>query len=73
MTVSLTMFNRCHQTNVYHIRLTCKQLAPNPGPLSSRQRNAFQMVFFWRVDSGPILRAYWELVDHFLSLHVFIP
>ena len=37
------------------------------------QRNAFWMVFFWRAESGPILRAYWELVDQFLSLHAFIP
>ena len=35
--------------------------------------NAFQMVFFWRAESGPILRAYWNLVDQFLSLHAFIP
>ena len=34
---------------------------------------AFRMVFFWRAESGPILRAYWELVDQFLSLHAFIP
>ena len=72
-TASLTMFNRCHQTNMYHIRVTCKQPAPNLRPLSARQRNAFRMVFFWRADSGPILRAYWELVNQFLSLHVFIP
>ena len=58
---------------MYHIRLTCKQPAPNLGPLWALQRNAFWMVFFWRVESGPILRAYWELVDQFLSLHAFIP
>ena len=73
MTVSLTMFNCCHQTNIYYIRLTCKQPAPNLGPLLARQRNAFRMVFFWRANNAPILRAYWELVDQFLSLHVFIP
>ena len=58
---------------MYHIRLTCKQPAPNLGPLWARQRNAFRMVFFWRAGSGPILRAYWELVDQFFSLHAFIP
>ena len=30
-------------------------------------------VFFLRAESGPILRAYWELVDKFMSLHKFIP
>ena len=45
----------------------------NLGPLWARQRNTFRMVFFWLADSGPILRAYWELVDQFLSLHAFIP
>ena len=30
-------------------------------------------VFFWRAGSGPILRAYWELVDQFFSLQSFIP
>ena len=39
------------------------------GPPAKR----FWMVFFWRAKSGPILRAYWELVDQFLSLHAFIP
>ena len=42
-------------------------------PLWARQRNAFRMVFFWRAESDPILRAYWELVDQFFSLHAFIP
>ena len=28
---------------------------------------------FWRAQSGPIVRAYWELVYQFLSLHAFIP
>ena len=28
---------------------------------------------FWRAESGPILHAYWELVNQFLSLHAFIP
>ena len=50
-----------------------QQPAPILGPLWAHQRIAFQMVFFWRAESGPILRAYWELVDHFLSLHAFIP
>ena len=58
---------------MYHIRLACKQPAPNLGPLWARQRNAFRMVFFWQAERGPILRAYWELVDQFLSLHSFIP
>ena len=53
--------------------LTCKQPAPNLGPLWTRQQNAFRVVFFWRAESSRILRAYWELVDQFLSLHVFIP
>ena len=35
--------------------------------------NAFWMVFFWWAESDQILRAYWELVDQFLSLHAFIP
>ena len=50
-----------------------QQPAPNLGPLWARQQNAFRMVFFWRAESGPILRAYWELADQFLSLHAFIP
>ena len=58
---------------MYHIRHTCKQPAPNLGPLWARQRHAFLMVFFWRAESGPILRADWELVNQFLSLHAFIP
>ena len=29
--------------------------------------------FFWRAESGPILRAYWELLDQFLSLLALIP
>ena len=37
------------------------------------QQNAFRVVFFWQAESSRILRAYWELVDQFLSLHVFIP
>ena len=53
--------------------LTCKQPAPNLGPLLARQQNAFRVVFFWQAESSWILRAYWELVDQFLSLHVFIP
>ena len=53
--------------------LTCKQPAPNLGPLWARQQNAFRVVFFWRAESSRILRANWELVDQFLSLHVFIP
>ena len=53
--------------------LTCKQPAPNLGPLWARQQNAFWVVFFWRAESSRILRAYWELVDQFLSLHAFIP
>ena len=53
--------------------LTCKQPAPNLGPLWARQQNAFRVVFFWQAESSRILRAYWELVDQFLSLHVFIP
>ena len=53
--------------------LTCKQPAPNLGPLWARQQNAFRVVFFWQVESSWSLRAYWELVDQFLSLHVFIP
>ena len=28
---------------------------------------------FWRAESGPLLRAYWELVDQFLSLHNLFP
>ena len=47
--------------------------ALNLGPLWARQHNTFWMVFFWRAESGPILCAYWELVDQFLSLHAFIP
>ena len=58
---------------MYHIRLTCKQPAPNLRPQWAHQRNAFRMVFFWRAENGPILHAYWELVDQFLSLHAFIP
>ena len=53
--------------------LTSKQPAPNLGPLWARQQNALRVVFFWRAESSWILRAYWELVDQFLSLHVFIP
>ena len=53
--------------------LTCKQPAPNLGALWARQQNAFRVVFFWQAESSRILRAYWELVDQFLSLHVFIP
>ena len=52
--------------------LTCKQPAPNLGPLWARQQNAFWVVFFWWAESGRILPAYWELVDQFLSIHVFI-
>ena len=50
--------------------LTCKQPAPNHGPLWAHQQNAFRVVFFWQAESSRILRAYWELVDQFLSLHV---
>ena len=53
--------------------LTCKQPAPNLRPLWARQQNAFRVVFFWRAERSRILRAYWELVYQFLSLHVFIP
>ena len=53
--------------------LTCKQPAPNFGPLWARQQNAFRVVFFWQAESSRILHAYWELVDQFLSLHVYIP
>ena len=53
--------------------MSVEHVSPNLGPLWARQRNAFRMVFFWRAKSGPILRAYWELVDQFLSLHAFIP
>ena len=53
--------------------LTCKQPAPNLGPLWVRQQNAFRVVFFWRAESSRILRAYWERVDQFLSLHVLFP
>ena len=53
--------------------LTCKQPAPNFGPLWARQQNAFRVVFFWQAESSRNLCAYWELVDQFLSLHVFIP
>ena len=47
-----------------------EHVSPNLEPLWARQRNAFQIVFFWRAESGPIL---WEQVDQFLSLHAFIP
>ena len=57
----------------YFPGLTCKQPAPNLGPLWARQQNAFRVVFFWQAESSRILRAYWELFDQFLSLHVFIP
>ena len=53
--------------------LTCKQPAPNLGPLRAHQQNAFRVMFFWRAESSRILCANWELVDQFLSLHVFIP
>ena len=53
--------------------LTCKQPAPNLRLLWARQQNAFRVVFFWRGESSRILRANWEVVDQFLSLHVFIP
>ena len=39
------------------------------GPPAKR----FSDGVFWQAESGPILRAYWELVDQFLSLHAFIP
>ena len=39
------------------------------GPPAKR----FSGGFFLRAESSRILRAYWELVDQFLSLHVFIP
>ena len=29
-------------------------------PLSVRQRNAIQMAFRWRAESGPRLNAYWK-------------
>ena len=75
MTSTSSSFFKLHvcQTNMYHIKLTCKQPAANLGPLWALQRNAFRMVFFWWAESGPILRAKWELVDQFLSLHAFIP
>ena len=44
-----------------------EHVSPNLGTLWARQRNAFRMVFFWRAESGRFLRAYWELVDQFLS------
>ena len=52
-----------------------EHVSPNLRPLWARhgQPNAFRMVFFWRAESGPILRAYWELVDQCLSLHASIP
>ena len=49
-----------------------EHVSPNLGPLWARQQNAFRMVFYWRAESSPILPAYWELVDQFLSLHAFI-
>ena len=39
------------------------------GPPAKR----FSDGVFWWAESGPILCAYWELVDQFLSLHAFIP
>ena len=50
-----------------------EHVSPYLGPIWARQRHAFGMVFFWRAESGPILRAYWELVNQFLSLYAFIP
>ena len=42
------------------------QPAYNLGPLSARQRNAIQMAFRWRSDSGPILRAYCTCTSPFV-------
>ena len=42
------------------------QPAYNLGPLSTRQRNAIEMAFLWRAESGPLLYAY--LVYKFTSL-----
>ena len=45
------------------------QISATMGPPAKR----FSDGDFWRAESGPILRAYWELVNQFLSLHAFIP
>ena len=37
------------------------QPAFNLGPLLAGQRNAIQIALHWRADSGPILRAYWDV------------
>ena len=37
------------------------QPASNLGSISARQRDAVQMAFCLRADSGPILRDYWVL------------
>ena len=68
--VSLTT---CMSDEHVSYKAILQQPAPILGPLWARQPNAFRIVFFWQAKSGPILRAYWELFDHFLSLHAFIP
>ena len=44
------------------------QPAHNIGPPSARQRNAIQMAFRWRTDSGPLLDVYWDK-DHKKDLY----
>ena len=53
--------------------LTCKQPAQISGHYGPASKMLFGWCFFWQAESSRILRAYWELVDQFLSLHVFIP
>ena len=36
---------------------------------STKSRARFLDGVFWQAESGLLLRAYWELVDQFLSLH----
>ena len=55
--------------NYMYVRQTCiTKSRATMGPPAKR----FLDGVFLRAKSGPILRAYWELVDKFLSLHAFI-
>ena len=56
--------------NYMYVRQTCiAKSRATMGPLAKR----FSDGVFWRAKSGPILHAYWELVDQFFSLHASIP
>ena len=55
---ALVSLTTCMSDEHVSYKANLQQPAPNLGPLWARQRNAFRVVFFWRAESGPILRAY---------------